>query len=457
MPPDMERMKYTYGILLTILMMLSGFSVKAQPVVVDEVVGVVGSRMILLSDIENQYLQFRLQGNVEGGRQMRCQILENLLFQKLLINQAALDSVEVTDAQVESEMDRKLRYFITQIGSQEKLEAYYNKTLVEIKEEFRELIRDQLIVETMQQNISADLTISPSEVRKFFNRIPADSIPLINAEVEMGQIVKKPPIRAEEKAAVRQRLSELRQRILNGESFTALAALYSEDPGSASKGGEIGLQSRGSLYPEYEAIAFALKKGEISDIVESEAGFHIIQQIERRGDMVNTRHILLIPKVSQEDLAKARTDLENVASLIRMDSLTFEKAAVKHSDDPGKNNGGMMVNPLTGTTRFETSQLDPSLFFVIDKMEEGEISAPVVMRTEEGRQAYRILYLKTRTAPHRANLKEDYSRIQEWALEDKRTRVIQEWINKKLENTYVHLSENYRDCNFSYRWTNETP
>lgn len=449
----MMRQVFYYALLLVFL--IPAKTQAQQPKVVDEVVAVVGSKMILLSDIENQYLQFRLQGGAQGGRLMRCQILENLLFQKLLINQAILDSVIVTDAQVDSEMDRKLRYFINQIGSKEKLEDYYDKSIVEIKEEFRGLIRDQLIVETMQANITADLKITPSEVKEYYRSIPKDSLPFINTEVEIGHIVKKPPISTEEKARVRKKLKELRDRIINGESFTALAALYSEDPGSASKGGELGFYGRGELYPEFEAAAFALKKGEVSEIVESEAGFHIIQLIERRGEMINARHILLMPKVSQEDLAKAKKDLENVAALIRMDSLTFEEAALKHSDDPSKNNGGLLVNPMTGTIKFETDQLDPGVFFAIDKLNVGEISDPVVMRTEEGTQAYRILYLRSRTEPHRANLNEDYSKIQNWALEDKRSKTIQEWINRKSKNTYVKISESYSDCEFSYDWTKE--
>jgi len=443
--------------LLVLVAACSLLPLRAQPSegkVIDEVVAVVGSNMIRFSDIENQYIQFRMQGNIEGSRAMRCQVLENLLFQKLLINQAVLDSVEVTDAQVDAEMDRKLRYFINQIGSREKLEAYYKKSIPEIKEEFRDAIRDQLVVETMQANITRDVKVTPSEVKRYYETIPADSLPMINTEVEIGQIVKKPPISPEEKLAARTRIGDLRKRIQNGESFTALAALYSEDPGSTAKGGELGFVGRGELFPPFEAAAFALKKGELSEIVETEAGYHIIQLIERRGDMVNARHILIKPKVSSDALAKAQQDLINVASLIAMDSLSFGAAALKHSDDPSKNNGGLMVNPMTGTTRFEVSQLDPSLFFVVDKLEVGKVSEPVLMKTEEGAQAYRLLYVRTKSQPHRANLTDDYTRIQEWALQDKQARVIQEYINRKTRNTYIRINERYRDCPFNYRWDN---
>lgn len=445
----MQRILFLLGMLgfLTLL------PLQAQEKTIDEVVAVVGDKMILLSDIENQYLQQRLQGGIQGAHAIRCEILENLLFQKLLIDQAVLDSVEVSDSHVDAEMDRKLRYFIAQIGSREKLEAYYKKSIPEIKEEFRELIRDQMIVETMQSNITKDIKITPSEVKAYFRRIPQDSLPLINAEVEIGHIVKQPPISPEEKLRVRQQLLDLKERILKGERFAALAALYSEDPGSAAKGGDIGFYSRGELFPPYEAAAFALKEGEISDVVESEAGYHIIQLVARRGEMIQTRHILIVPKVNPEDLAKARQDLDNVLALIRMDSLSFEKAASLHSDDPSKNSGGMLINPLTGTARFEMNQLDPSLFFIIDKMEAGQISDPVLMKTEKGGQAYRIVLLKVRTTPHRANLTEDYVKIQDWALQDKQTRALQSWMDKKMASTFIHINERYMDCGFRFTWT----
>ncbi|MBE0641794.1 MAG: SurA N-terminal domain-containing protein, partial [Bacteroidales bacterium] len=229
-------MKPVLVLLFALVFVVHSHAQPGEGKVIDEVVAVVGGNMIRFSDIENQYMQFRLQGNIEGARSMRCQILENMLFQKLLINQAVLDSVEVTDAQVESEMDRKLRYFISQIGSREKLEAYYKKSIPEIKEEFRDAIRDQLIVETMQGNITRDIKVTPSEVKRYYQTIPEDSLPLINSEVEIGQIVKKPPMSPEEKAGARSRLADFRKRILGGESFAALAALYSEDPGSTAKG-----------------------------------------------------------------------------------------------------------------------------------------------------------------------------------------------------------------------------
>ncbi len=423
-----------------------------QEEVIDEVVAVVGSKIILLSDIENQYLQYRMQGNISGGGSVRCQILENLLFQKLLLNQAEIDSVEVTSDQVEDEMDNKLRYYIRQFGSKEKFEEFYKKSVEEFKEELRDITRDQLMVQMMQYQITKDVKVTPSEVKSFFNRMPSDSLPLINSEYEIAQIVKNPPVSDEEKERIKQKLTDLRNRIIKGESFSAMAILYSEDPGSAKKGGELGSYGRGELYPEFEAVAFRLKNKEVSEIVETEAGYHILQLIERKGDYVNVRHILLQPKVSPEDLAKAQKILLSVKSQIEHDSISFEDAAKKYSDDPNKNNGGYMINPNTGTTKFEADEIDPSVFFVIDKLEVGDVSEPAAMKTEDGKQAYRLIMLKKRTEPHRADIKDDYDRIQNWALEEKQSKVIKKWINKNASRTYININENYKNCDFQNKW-----
>lgn len=422
-------------------------------VVIDEVVAVVGKNFILRSDIENQYMQMRMQGSIKGTEEkVKCQILENLLFEKLLLYKASTDSIEVTSEQVTSELDRRMRYFIQQFGSQEKLEDYYGKTILEFKDELRDVIADQLLVQKVQDQITTKTQVSPSEVKKFFKSMPKDSIPLISSVVEVAQIVKKPPITFEEKYEVKERLRKLRERVLNGESFEALARLYSEDPGSAKQGGDIGLHGRGELYPEFEAVAFKLKPGEVSNVVETEAGFHIIQGIEKRGEYVRVRHILIRPKVSPVELADARTFLDSVAQLIRNDSITFENAVVKFSTDPSKNNGGLLINPMTGSAEWPVDQLDPKVFFVIDKMNVGEISTPVLMEDDNGEQAYRLLYLKRRTKPHRANLDEDYNQIQQWALQKKKHETIVDWISKNAKKAYIKINGDYNNCDFEQKW-----
>lgn len=424
-----------------------------QAAVIDEVVAVVGKNIILQSDIENQYIQMRLQRGVSGTAEaIRCQILEDLLFQKLMLNQAEIDSVTVTTEQVEQEMERRLRYFINELGSQEKLEAYYNKSVNEIKDELRRLVQDQMLVEQVQGEIMRNVVITPQEVRSFFKNIPKDSIPTVPTEYEILQIVKKPPISADEKLAVKERLNEMRQRILAGERFSTLAVLYSEDPGSARKGGELGFYGRGELYPEFEAVAFKLRDGEISEIVETEAGFHIIQMIERRGEYVNVRHILLMTKVSPYALEAAKNELDSIAGLIRIGDMSFEDAVQKFSEDEGKSNGGLLINPYTAGTRFEADMLDPQVSFVIDKIAVGEISDAVPMKTEDGKDAYRLLKLKEKTEPHQANIREDYTRIQQWALRDKQQKAVDEWIKSKSKNAFISVSETYQNCSFGFNW-----
>ena len=445
-------MRKTGIFLLLLLLMIKADYASAQEQIIDEVVAVVGGNFVLQSDIEAQYLQFRMQGAIKDARATRCQILEDMLFQKLLLNQAELDSVQVTDDQIEQTMDARFRYYIQQFGSQEKLEEFYKKPLLQIREEFRTLVKEQLMVDEVQQKLTMDIKVTPSEVRSFFNRIPKDSIPTIEMEYEVGQIVKEPSISKEEMDATRERLKGLRERILKGDNFAAMATLYSEDPGSSRKGGEVGFVGRGQLYPEYEASAFGLKKGEISDIVKSKAGYHIIQLIERRGQLINTRHILLMPKISDQDLAKASKLLDSVSNLINQKEMTFEEAALQFSDDPGKINGGLMVNQMTGNTRFTASQLDPKVFFVIDKMKVGDISKPMGMMNEETKQTVNLYYLKTRTEPHRANLKDDYSVIQEWALNEKQNKAINIWIGQKIGSTYFRINESYKDCPFRHTW-----
>jgi peptidyl-prolyl cis-trans isomerase SurA len=350
-------------------------------------------------------------------------------------------------------MDARLRYYISQFGSQEKLEEFYQKSIVEIKEELRELVREQMKIEDVQSKITADIQVSPSEVKEFYNSIPKDSLPLVNTEYQIGQIVKNPPISLEELTISYDKIKLLRDRVIKGEKFSTLAILYSEDPGSASKGGELGMFARGTMYPEFEGAAFNLKEpGEVSEIVKTEAGYHIIQLIERKGDYINVRHILIKPKVSTSDLEKARIMLDSVRILIQNKSMTFEQAALKFSDDPGKINGGLIINKETNTTSFEADKLDPGLFFVIDNLEIGNVSQPVKFLTENNTEAYRLLYLKSRTEPHRLNLKDDYYRIQAIALDNKRNMAIQDWVTDKIKTSYIKINEKYKDCVFQNKW-----
>ena len=445
------RLRKIFALIAFIIICFS--TAYAQQQVIDKIVAVVGKNIIMQSDIEEQYMQYRLQGGIKGSASsIRCEILEDLLFRKLMLNQAELDSIEVTDAQIESEMDYRIRYYLAQLGSQEKIEKYFNKTMSEIKDELRIIIKDQKLIEEVQRKIVEGVSATPSDVREFYNSLPTDSIPMVSAQYEIAQLVKKPPITLDQKLEVKDRLYGLRSRILKGERFSTLALLYSEDPGSAKKGGELGFKGRGELVPEFEAAAFALKDGEISEVIETEYGFHIIQMIERRGDNVNVRHILLTVKVSPEALQQAYTELDSIANLIRNDSITFDEAVRKFSDEDDKVNGGYLVNPNTGSTMFAAEELDQQVSVVVNRLQVGEVSSPVPMKTKNDKDAYRLLIIKKKTQPHKANLKDDYSLIQQWTMQKLRQDAINKWIDAKSSKAYVKICDDYRDCDFQFDW-----
>ena len=421
--------------------------------IIDRVVAVVGNSIVLESDIQNQFLNYRMQGGISGSAtEMKCRIIEEILFQKLMVTQAEVDSIVVSEMQVEADLDRRLSGFIQQFGSQEKMEEYYGKSLIEIKKELHGIVHEQMLAQQVQSGIVSNIDVTPSEIRAFYKSIPEDSIPMIKTEYIIAEIVKNPPISIEEKIRVKDELNDIRKRILDGSSFSTLAIMYSQDPGSAKKGGELGFYGRGQLYPEFEAVAFKLKEGEISNVLETEAGYHIIQLIERKGDYVNVRHILLSPKVSPYDLALAKSELDSIAFLIRADSMSFEEAVVKFSESDNVNNGGIILNPYSMSSTFDAEQLDPQVSFVIEKMNVGEISNPVPMKTEDNNDAFRIVLLKERTQPHKASLTEDYTKVREWALQNKQMETMGTWIEDKAKDTYVKIIEEYRTCDFDNLW-----
>jgi len=440
---------------ILVVMIVSVFQAKAQnEKVVDEIAALVGSHPVYWSDVEAQYAQAKAQGMKGDQYHMKCEIFENLVFQKLLVYQAEIDSLVVSDDQVNSELDRRLRYYIQQFGSQQKLEEFYDKSLEEFKNELREPLRLELLSQQAQGAIVENVKMTPNETKEYFTNLKPDSIPIIPTEYEIGQIVKTPVVGATQLKEAREKLAALRARIVKGEKFSTLAVLYSEDPGSAAKGGELGLFTRGSMAPEFESSAFNLKnKGDISEVIKTKFGYHLLQLIERKGDFVNVRHILIIPKVSPDDLVVAAAKLDSIATLVKADSLTFAKAALLYSDDPGKVNGGLIQSQSSGNTRLAADELDPKVFFVIDKMKPGEISASLPYTTEDGTQAYRVLYLQLRTDPHKANMKDDYNKIQEWALENKKAKVVSKWIETKSKTAYIRLGDKFKSCDFKYNWT----
>ena len=426
-------------------------------VVIDEIIAVVGDEIVTKSSLETQYFQYLAQGE-KATDDLRCVIMEDLLFQKLLLNQAKIDSIEVTDGQVESELDRRMRYFIGQIGSQKALEAYYKKSIDQIKSELRENLREQLLIQTMQDKITVDVSVTPSEVAAFFKTLPKDSLPLINSEVEIAQIVMYAPISKESEEAARVKLRDYKERVKNGESFSTLAVLYSDDKGSAKKGGEIGYIGRAEVEPEFAQAAFKLKAGQVSEVFSTRYGFHIVELIDRKGEKVNVRHILIKPKIDYVGLEKVKIKLDSLAKVIETDTFTFAQMALKYSEDEdSKNNGGLMLNPYTGNATYQVDQLDPSLFFIIDKMKVGEISAAFETADKRNREGYRIIMLKKRTEPHRANLDQDYQKIKNVAKQQKEQEVVQKWINDKLNSAFIKINNEYKDCNYRNEWLKTNP
>lgn len=445
---------YRYSALLSLLL-LPLFS-HSQGTVIDRVIGAVGTNIILQSELEAQYQQMLSeQENVDENT--RCQVLETMLFQKLLLNQAQKDSLYPAESQVDQELDRRMTYYIRQLGSEERFVAFYGKSTDDFKAELRDKVRDLLMAQQMQSKVAGDISVTPNEVRSYFNSLPEDSVPLLNAEVEVAQIVKKPTITPEAKKEAKTKIENIRQRIVKGEStFPAMAALYSEDPGSASKGGLYEGIQRGQFVPEWDAWAFKLKPNEISEVFESVYGYFIIQLIERRGDEVDARSLLIAPKSDALDLLKAKQSLDTIYTKLLSDTIKFTDAAGKYSDDEeSKQSGGLMLNPFTGATRFqmdEIGQYDQSIVFAIDKLKVGEFTKPMPMTTPDGKQAYRIVYLKLRTSPHRANLIDDYQKIQGMALEQKQEEATKKWIKRKLTDTYIRIVDDYKNCNFTNNW-----
>ena len=456
-------MKRNWIIIALLILALPMLAQNRQPQVVDKVVAVVGKNIILQSDIENQYIQYRMQGMAEGtGKEVRAHILEELLLQKLMLNQAEMDSINVTDEQVDAELNRRILMLVSRYGSQEKMESLFGKSMSEIKDEVRQASKDNMLQEQVQAKIMGNVVVTPQEVKDFYNNIPKDSLPTISQSYEIVQIVKRPPVSVDEKLQVKDRLYQIRKRILEGEStFATMAVLYSEDPGSARQGGELGFAGRGVYATEFENVAFNLRDGEISDVVETQFGFHIIQLIERKGETINCRHILLTAKVPVEALEKAQNQLDSIAQIIRNGDMTFEEACKKYSDDDSKSNGGYISNAATGGNWLSLQEMQGleqdypeyrNLAFVVSRLEVGEVSDPLPMTTNENNDAFRLVMVKRKIEAHQANLKDDYSLIQNWALGQKRQQAIGKWVSNKAAKAYIRLDDAYKDFDFYYDW-----
>lgn len=440
-------------VLLLLGIWMTGALSYAQDNIIDEVVWVVGDEAILKSDIEQARLQAQYQG-VKFAKDPYCVIPEQMAVQKLFLHQAAIDSIEVADAEVLSMVDKRMNYYIQQVGSKEKFEEYMNLTSTQIREKWREDVRNEMIADKMKQEIVGDIKVTPAQVRRYFSQLPEDSIPYIPTQVEVQIVTQQPKIPQEEIDRVKARLRDFTERINSGETqFSTLARLYSEDPGSARQGGEMDFMGRGQLVPEFASVAFNLTDPKkVSKVVETEYGFHIIQLVERRGDRIKVRHILLKPQVSESDLTGSLAHLDSIADDIRSEKFSFENAALYLSDDKdSKNNNGLMPNSETGTSRFEMGQLPQEVAVVVDKMNIGEISKAFTMiDLKNGKEKCAIVKLKTRIPGHKATITDDYQRLKAVVLEKLQNEKLQKWIAEKQKTTYVKISEKWKNCDFEY-------
>ncbi|MBP3714419.1 MAG: peptidylprolyl isomerase [Phocaeicola sp.] len=437
------------------LLLFTAITVYGQNNVIDEVVWVVGDEAILKSEVENERLNAQYEGRRIDGDPY-CVIPEQMAIQKLFLHQAELDSIEVSEQEVISMVERRTNMMIENIGTKEKMEEYFNKSMSQIREMLRENERESQTVRKMQQSLIGEIKIVPAEVRRYFKDLPADSIPFIPTQVEVQIITMEPKIPQSEIDRVKQTLRDYTQKITSGEMpFSVLARLYSEDEGSARRGGELGFMDKAQLVPEYANVAFNLSDpNKVSKIVESEFGYHIIQLIEKRGDRINSRHILLKPKVDEKELEASLVRLDSIAKEIRNEKFTFDDAATYISQDKDtRANHGLMANQETGTARFEMAQLAQSsqeVAKVIEKMHVGEISDPFVMINNKGKEVCAIVKLKSRIEGHKATITEDYQRLKAIVMEKRSNEILDKWIREKLKTTYVRINEKWRNCEFKY-------
>ena len=439
-------------VVLCALALMTGSAVYGQDNVIDEVVWVVGDEAILKSEVEEARMSALYEGRKFDGDPY-CVIPEEIAVQKLFLHQAALDSIEVAESEVIQRVDQMTNMYIANIGSREKMEEYFNKTSSQIREALRENAREGLKVQRMQQKLVGEIKITPAEVRRHFKDLPQDSIPYIPTQVEVQIITQQPKIPLEEIEDVKSRLREYTDRVNKGESFSMLARLYSDDRGTAINGGEMPFTGRGYLDPAFANVAFNLQDpNKVSKIVESEYGFHIIQLMEKRGDRIKVRHILLKPHVPEEALMAGTARLDSIADDIRNGKFTFEEAAsVLSQDKDTRNNHGLLPNPQTNTSKFEMQELPPEIAKVVDKMKVGEISEAFTMIPQKtGKEECVIVKLKSRINEHKATISEDYQNLKEIVLEKRRDEMLDKWIREKQKHTYVRINENWKNCTFKY-------
>jgi len=428
----------------------------AQQNSAEEIIAVVGNGIILRSELEEQLARTKQEYGInEDDNKLRCAILEQLLVQKMLYHQAKIDSTKLSDEEVESELERRLRYFISLVGSEDGFTKYYGKTPLQFKDDFRESVREVMLTERKQDELTGKVKITPAEVKDFYQSIPKDSLPKFAAEVEMAEIVIKPLVSKEEKDKALNEINDLRRRLVeNKEDFSALAVVYSDDPGSATRGGDLGEVERGKMVPEFEAAAFKLKqKGDISPVIETQYGYHIILLEERLGEKIRIKHILVKPELNYKDLQAASDKLDTIRKSIIEKKYSFQYAVEKFSqNEQSKTAGGIMVNPQTGDNIFKIEDLDRNIYMAIDTLKIGDISQPVLYIDQLSQKEYKILQLLSKTKPHEASFETDFARLQNVALQQKKQKFLQQWIKNNIKEKYIRINPEFKSCENMGKW-----
>lgn len=436
-------------IILSLGLFLGPTQTEAQErLIIDKVVAKVGGETILLSDLEAQYA-FAVEQTGEEDPEVKCQILESLVGQKLIVHQAKLDSIEVTEDEIENQLDFRIQSVLRQMnGDEQFFEEYYGITVSEMRANLKEDLEHQILAERMQAQLIQQVQITPSEVKEFYNKIPVDSLPYLNAEVEFAEIVIKPSVNAEEKEKALNQVNSILERLNDGEDFAELAQKYSDDPGSGSRGGDLGFASRGTFVPPFEEAAFNLEVNEISDPVETQFGFHIIQLVERRGTRIHLRHILVKPDITEADVAKTKHLLDSLQISINAGETSFDEAVTEYSMDDiqSYHNLGRVQNPNTGKTFFETVELPSDIYFAIEDMDVGQVSEVLVYPNPSGEQYYRIIQLQSKTKPHKVSLQSDYAKIVEIAKQNKKNDYYNQWVEEKMSETFIEIDPKLKDC-----------
>lgn len=437
---------FVNSLLLLVIVSMGTMAQPKESIIIDKIIAKVDNYIVLKSDLESAYQNYITSGNPPND-EARCGILNQLIINKLMVAKAEIDSVVVSDGDVDSNTHQRMQIILQNSGnSPEQLERIYGKTMDEIRFELRDQIREQLLAQEMSQRITQDIVVTPSEVKRFFGQIPEDSLPYFSSDVEIAQLVRIAKVSEVQKEEVRRRLLELRKRILEGEDFNELAKKYSEDPSAEYNGGDMGYVGRGAMVPSFEAMAFKLRKGEISHPFESPFGIHIMQLLDRRGNEYSSRHILIAATPSENDINMARNFLDSIRRKIVKDSIKWDQAVKEFSDDQRTKGHGGFFTDADGGTRVSIEEIDPIVYFAIDTMKVGSISKTLVYRTDDVKDAVRILYFRTKLSPHHANLKDDWFRIQSAALAEKKDKAVEKWFLKARQDVFIDIEPEYKSC-----------